>query len=82
MTGIFIIFMIIILLLAVLLMIAVGSRNGDDERINSQYLNEDGDHSYYDRGLIEKKEFQKRHPEIKGVRTFRRLFGTKPEDKL
>lgn len=74
--------MIIILLLAIILMVVAGRRNMNDERNNSPYINEDGDHAYYDRGLIEKKEFQRRHPDIKGVRTFRRLFGTKPEDKL
>lgn len=82
MTGIFIVFMTIILLLVILLMVAAGRHKGDDERDNAPYLDEDGDHSYYDRGLIEKKEFQRKHPEIKGVRTFRRLFGSRPEDKI
>ncbi len=82
MTQIFIIFMSIILLLAILVMIAAGGRSGSDESDNAPFINEDGDHVYYDRGLIEKKKFQKRYPEIKGVRTFRRLFGNKPEDKL
>lgn len=82
MTGIFIIFMTIILLLAILLMIAVGSNKGDDERNNAPFINEDVDHEYYNRELIEKKEFQKRHSEIKRARTFRCLFGNKSEDKL
>lgn len=76
MTGIFIIFMTVIL--AILLMIAVCGRNGDGERNNAPFINGDGDHEYYDRGLIEKKEFKKRHPEVKDLRTFRRLFRRKP----
>lgn len=81
MTSIFIIFMAFILLIAGLLMIVVGSRKGDDEGSETSFINEDGDHAYYDRGLIEKKEFHKRHPEIKDVRTFGRLFGNKPQNK-
>lgn len=82
MTQIFIILMLIILLLAILVMIAASGRCGSSESDNAPFINEDGDHEYYDHGLIEKKKFQKRYLDIKGVRTFRRLFGNKPEDKL
>lgn len=73
--------MTIILLMALMLMLAVSSRK-DNSRYDDPFVNEEGDHSYYNRGLIEKKEFHRRHPDIKGVRTFRRLFGHKPEDKI
>lgn len=81
MTGIFIIFMTIILLIAILLIMLVSGSKRDFEENNRTFLDEDGDHSYYDRSLIEKKEFRKRHPEIKDIRTFGRLFGKRQEDK-
>lgn len=82
MTGIFIIFMVIILILAILLVYSTGKHKWDGERNNEPFINEDGDHEYYDHGLIEKKEFRKRHPEVNDLRTFRRLFSRKPEDKI
>lgn len=42
--------------------------------IDSQYLDEDGDHVYYERSLIEKKEFRRKHPDINNLRTIRSLF--------
>lgn len=74
--------MSVILLLAILVMIAASRHRGTSESDNAPFINGDGYHVYYDRKLIERKEVQKRHPEIKGVRTFRRIFGNKPEDKL
>lgn len=81
MTQIFIIFMSIILLLAILVMIAAGGRSGSSESDNAPFINEDGDHVYYDKGLIEKKRFAKEHPEVKDVRTFKRLFKGEREDE-
>lgn len=82
MTIIFIVFLLFMLLLAILVFITVRSHRDDDRYGDEAFLNKDGDHCYYDRGLIEKKKFKKEHPDIKGVRTFRRLFGSKPEDKI
>ena len=81
MTKILIIFMGIILglalVVALLAHVSGAGRGGDDPS-----LYDGGDHVYYDRSSIEKKEFGRRYPKIKGVRTFRRLFGNKPEDRL
>lgn len=81
MTGVFIIFMVIILLLAVVLLIAgaVCRRRGLDEA-NEKFLNSEGDHTYYDRSLIEKKAYRRRHPDAGGVRTFGRLFSRHRDD--
>lgn len=42
--------------------------------IDSQYLDADGDHIYYERSLIEKKIFRKRYPHIMDIRKFSSLF--------
>lgn len=76
MTGIIIAFLIVIVLLAVLVGLAAafsGHHAGD--QTDRQFINEDGDHVYYDKGLIEKKNFAKNHPEVKDVRSFPRLLG-------
>lgn len=48
----------------------IASSRGEVD-IDSQYYNSDGDHIYYERSLIEKKEFQKRFPHI----SIRKLSG-------
>ncbi len=48
--------------------------HGQDVDMDSQYLDEDGDHIYYDRSLIEKKLFRRRFPHITDIRSFSRLF--------
>ena len=77
MEKIFIIFIIAIFALAILVGAAILMRNRENiERIDRQYYDEDGNHLYYDRSLIEKEEFKRHHPgEEKNVRTFRRLFS-------
>ena len=47
-------------------------RRGED--FDSQYLDEDNDHVYYDRSIIEKKQFRKNNPDAGELRTFKRLF--------
>ncbi len=44
--------------------------------IDSQYYTSEGDHVYYERSLIEKKEFHKRFPHI-SIRNFSGLFSAK-----
>lgn len=41
---------------------------------NNVFLNSEGNHVYYDKSMIEKKEFMRKHPEITDVRTIKRLF--------
>lgn len=48
---------------------------GQEENNDRVYLNSDGNHEYYDRSLIEKNRFLRKHPEAKGkLRTLSRLF--------
>lgn len=42
--------------------------------IDSQYYDENGDHIYYDRSLIEKKIFRKKYPHITNIRTLNSFF--------
>ena len=81
MTGIFITIMTVILILAILVMIAVVGRNGDEGRDNDPFINEDGDHVYYDRKLIEMKRLKRRRQDVKGDRHSGQHFGNKPEKK-
>lgn len=60
-----------------LIIIFIGEFAGRGEvDIDSQYYNADGDHIYYERSLIEKKEFHKRYPHI-SIRKFSGLFRSK-----
>lgn len=75
---------IILVMLAVVLGIAlaVSLKGGhgtteDEERLDREYRDEDGDHFYYDQSIIEKKEFRRRFPDVRGLRTFSRLFRNK-----
>ena len=69
---------IILTMLAVVLAIAlaVSLRDGtayDDDR---GYRDQNGDHVYYDKSIIEKKRFSRLHPK-EAARTFARLFRRK-----
>lgn len=74
MTSILIAFMIVILFIVLLIFIGARFLGGDRDNENDKFSNEDGDHVYYERSIIEKKEFAKKHPEVKGLRTFSRLL--------
>lgn len=75
MTTILIIFMIIILAFALIMVSCAASRGTLGNRKDSSMYDENDNHRYYDRSIIEKEEFAKRNPEVKDVRTLRRLFG-------
>lgn len=65
-------------MLAVVLAIALavslkGGNPGDDDR---GYRDQDGDHIYYDKSIIEKKNYHRLHPRD-AARTFARLFRKK-----
>lgn len=81
MISFFIIFMLIILgaALSVTLIAAIRGRHRKVD--DSQYYDSEGNHIYYDRSSIEKKEFSRRHPEVKDVRTFKRLFNEDKEER-
>lgn len=71
---------IIFVMLAIVLAIALAvSICKSDSRIqgdttDKEYINEEGDHTYYERSLIEKKEYARRHPNVKDIRRFSKLF--------
>lgn len=71
------IFLLLIFFIALLLVCiaAFWHRHTDGVDIDSQYIDENGDHIYYDRSLIEKKNWAKHDPHgLKYVRKFSRLF--------
>lgn len=74
MTSVLIIFLILIILLGILMAVVVIMTHRKGEDFDSQYLDEDNDHVYYDRSIIEKKQFRKNNPDAGELRTFRRLF--------
>lgn len=75
MTQILIFVLIIIAVAAILIVLGLYFRRNPDQNNDSAYLDENGDHIYYERSIIEKKKFIKENPEAKGkVRTFKALF--------
>ena len=75
MPSFLIIFLICVFSLAVII-VGIGeiAWYREDVDIDSQYLDEDGDHVYYERSLIEKKDFRRRNPHITNLRSFSRLL--------
>lgn len=66
---------IIIITLLIGCVAAFLNRHTDNTDIDSQYIDENGDHMYYDRSLIEKKNYAKHDPHgLKYIRKFSRLF--------
>lgn len=64
----------VIIVLGVLLVVAALSSHSNNDDIDKQYYDEDGLHKYYERSIIEKRDFKKNNPNSSGIRTFRRLF--------
>lgn len=77
MTEIFIIFMLAIIILAIIITVAAGVSHRKKKVSDEQYIDSNGDHMYYDRSSIEKCQFAENNPDVKDVRTFRRLFKGK-----
>lgn len=80
MTDIMILVLILVVLMIALLVLGLyfyrhPIDTGMDE---SEYIDSEGNHKYYDRSIIEKKEFLRRNPSEKDkVRTFSRMFKGK-----
>lgn len=77
MNKLVVIYVAIIIIITLLLVIVAAflHRHTDEVDIDSQYIDENGDHIYYDRSLIEKKNWAKHDPHgLKYVRKFSRLF--------
>ncbi len=72
-----ILLIIILIMLAVILAIALAvslKSHGDVDDSDSTYRDQNGDHVYYDKSIIEKKNFYRLHPK-EAARTFSRLLG-------
>lgn len=74
-----------VLLAGIFFVTAIGDRKNFRDffhrRHDSQYLDDDGNHTYYDRSIIKKKNFRRLNPKVKNLRSFRRLFfGSEEED--
>lgn len=77
MTIILISFILIILIIGLILVSTAAYWHRSDmyDDMDSQYIDENGDHIYYDRSLIEKKDYARRFPHsFKDVRRFSQLF--------
>lgn len=69
------IFLLIIATIA-LLIIGTAMTRRDWQDFDAKYYDEEGDHVYYDRSLMEKKWYMRRFPHNVGkIRTFRHLFN-------
>lgn len=79
MVKIFIIFILAIFAVGILIAAAISLRSQKrTEDMDRQYYDEEGNHLYYDRSLIEKEEFRRAYPsQSRYIRTLRRLFGKK-----
>lgn len=77
MAKIFIIFLIVIFLLAVLVTVAAALRSRHEADDSDPYIDENGNHVYYNRSIIEKERFRRQNPAERDIRTFRRLFSKK-----
>ena len=75
MTTLIIILVMLAIVLATALVVSLrdGGAGRDDDH---PYRDRDGDHVYYDKSIIEKKEFHRLHPK-EAARTFARLFRRK-----
>lgn len=78
MTNFIYVFIVCIVLIAVIMALVVfitGAHKDDD----SPFRDENGNHTYYERSIIEKDEFHRNNPEIpySDIRSLRRLFRLK-----
>lgn len=67
-------FIVAAIALAIVSTAAIAWHN-ENVDIDSQYIDANGDHIYYDRSLIEKKLFSQRFPHVSNLRTLSRLFS-------
>ncbi len=79
MITLIIIFVMLAIVLAIALAVSIcsDSCNINDNKIDNEYLTEEGDHKYYDRSLIKKKDYIRNNPGIKDIRKLKRLFSQK-----
>ncbi len=70
-----IILLILAIILAIILAVLIKS-TGEEVYYDGTYRDQNGDHIYYDKSIIEKKIFLSLHPKD-AARTFKRLFRWK-----
>lgn len=74
---------IILVMLAIVLGIGIAvfqNKSNDNEEsdiLDKEYKNEEGDHVYYDRSLIEKKEYKRQNPNAEQPRNLANFFRNK-----
>ncbi len=70
--------LILAIIVALIIVLAVATfycHKHPEQNNDNSYLDENGDHVYYERSIIEKKRYFKAHPDQKDVvRTFRSLL--------
>ncbi|MDE7420044.1 MAG: hypothetical protein K2N35_07525 [Muribaculaceae bacterium] len=68
----------ILIMLAIILSISLAVSIKNDHRYDDRdYRNNEGDHLYYDKSIIEKKVFHRLHPK-EAARSIARLFRKDP----
>lgn len=72
--GLFL-FLVIALLGLITFLINLNIKNNAND--NSIFFDEDGNHRYYERSLIEKLYFMRKYPDCDSLRTFKSLFSRK-----
>ena len=63
-----------LLSIAIIIFLLVIKSKKNEQISDKQFINDEGDHIYYDKSMIEKKKFMKQNPEVKDVRTIKRLI--------
>ncbi len=78
MVIVFIVYLLIIFILfGVLALLIRHNLKKDTLKENNLYYDEDGNHRYYERSLIEKLYYKRKHPDYGPIRSFRKLFSYK-----
>lgn len=72
--GLFL-FLVIALLGLITFLINLNIKNNAND--NSIFFDEDGNHRYYERSLIEKLYFMRKYPNCDSLRSFKSLFSRK-----
>ena len=65
-------FSLLSIAIIIFLLVVRGKKNG--QMLDKHFINDEGDHIYYDESMIEKKIFMKQNPEVKDIRTIKRLI--------
>lgn len=76
MIALIIILVMLVVVLLIALAVSLRSNSNGSGSDDISYMDQNGDHVYYDESIIEKKRFSHLHPK-EAARTFNRLFRRK-----